>query len=192
MRLPSLVNALGLARAPSPVRLLDATPIDTLAAALHPSVVGGGFLPAKGIIPTPLGNITKANNWNENTLRGFIIWIWVGMTFSTFLISNSKFRTKQYLTKMNVFVCVLMTMQMQMFSCLGVFNLSVYTTDKDVRELFGEFGNIEKVTLISHQNKIYRYNGLEISSFQLQNLRHSDLHINYMLSKFLFCLSNSK
>ena len=79
-----------------------------------------------------------------------------------------------------------------MFSCLGVFNLSVYTTDKDVRELFGEFGNIEKVTLISHQNKIYRYNGLEISSFQLQNLRHSDLHINYMLSKFLFCLSNSK
>ncbi|PAV84190.1 hypothetical protein WR25_06117 [Diploscapter pachys] len=32
--------------------------------------------------------------------------------------------------------------------CLGVFNLSVYTTDKDVKELFGEFGDIDKVDLI--------------------------------------------
>ncbi|RCN47713.1 hypothetical protein ANCCAN_06177 [Ancylostoma caninum] len=32
--------------------------------------------------------------------------------------------------------------------CLGCFNLSVYTTEKDLRELFGEFGEIEKVELV--------------------------------------------
>uniref|UniRef100_A0A0K0DEV7 RRM domain-containing protein n=1 Tax=Angiostrongylus cantonensis TaxID=6313 RepID=A0A0K0DEV7_ANGCA len=31
---------------------------------------------------------------------------------------------------------------------LGCFNLSVYTTEKDLRELFGEFGEIEKVELV--------------------------------------------
>ncbi|EYB82471.1 hypothetical protein Y032_0359g3424 [Ancylostoma ceylanicum] len=34
------------------------------------------------------------------------------------------------------------------FRCLGCFNLSVYTTEKDLRELFGEFGEIEKVELV--------------------------------------------
>lgn len=29
--------------------------------------------------------------------------------------------------------------------CLGVFNLSMYTTEKDLREMFNEFGEIEKV-----------------------------------------------
>ncbi|ETN80007.1 hypothetical protein NECAME_02486 [Necator americanus] len=32
--------------------------------------------------------------------------------------------------------------------CLGCFNLSVYTTEKDLRDLFGEFGEIEKVELV--------------------------------------------
>ncbi|KAF8356516.1 rsp-8 [Pristionchus pacificus] len=32
--------------------------------------------------------------------------------------------------------------------CLGVFNLSMYTTEKDLREMFNEFGEIEKIDLI--------------------------------------------
>uniref|UniRef100_A0A0N4WAG6 RRM domain-containing protein n=1 Tax=Haemonchus placei TaxID=6290 RepID=A0A0N4WAG6_HAEPC len=32
---------------------------------------------------------------------------------------------------------------------LGCFNLSVYTTEKDLRELFGEFGEIEKASCVS-------------------------------------------
>ncbi|GMR42811.1 hypothetical protein PMAYCL1PPCAC_13006, partial [Pristionchus mayeri] len=32
--------------------------------------------------------------------------------------------------------------------CLGIFNLSMYTTEKDLREMFTEFGEIEKIDLI--------------------------------------------
>uniref|UniRef100_A0A1I7XAG3 RRM domain-containing protein n=1 Tax=Heterorhabditis bacteriophora TaxID=37862 RepID=A0A1I7XAG3_HETBA len=32
--------------------------------------------------------------------------------------------------------------------CLGCFNLSIYTTEKDLRDIFGEFGEIEKVELV--------------------------------------------
>ncbi|KAF1761949.1 hypothetical protein GCK72_010208 [Caenorhabditis remanei] len=32
--------------------------------------------------------------------------------------------------------------------CLGVFNLSSYTTDKDLRDVFGEFGEIDKCDLV--------------------------------------------
>ncbi|CAI5444849.1 unnamed protein product [Caenorhabditis angaria] len=32
--------------------------------------------------------------------------------------------------------------------CIGVFNLSTYTTEKDLKEIFGEFGDIERVDLV--------------------------------------------
>uniref|UniRef100_A0A8R1E192 RRM domain-containing protein n=1 Tax=Caenorhabditis japonica TaxID=281687 RepID=A0A8R1E192_CAEJA len=32
--------------------------------------------------------------------------------------------------------------------CLGVFNLSSYTTEKDLRDVFGEFGDIDKAELV--------------------------------------------
>ncbi|CAD6188527.1 unnamed protein product [Caenorhabditis auriculariae] len=33
-------------------------------------------------------------------------------------------------------------------NCLGAFNLSVYTTEKDLKDVFGEYGDVEKVELV--------------------------------------------
>lgn len=47
--------------------------------------------------------------------------------------------TKQFTTSTHFCCC----------RCLGCFNLSVYTTEADLRDLFGEFGEIEKVCFSS-------------------------------------------